>query len=305
VSSILKRAVSFEEVQAFASRQMIQLIPSRFKFLNVHMGPRPGLSHGLLGTPGSGKSTLVKSVVTDTAKRMRTLCFLSEETVVEYQAKLNSLRCNMENMYFMQEKDLPLNSFKSLDAIVTFIREALLGAGIQAFFWDNLTTSKIYESLDPKMQGYFFSKVQRLCNENDILFFYVAHTKQGISDNHPKFIEGEDMRGSSYPFNQSEYFYIYQRFLIGTKVYGFIHVRKHRFHEVEHKFYLLDFNGGVYAGDVQLEFNKLNEFFRQRNYLGKKEKSDRRPASPRREGSGRDGDRDNVPLLYPGTDPFC
>lgn len=302
--SLMRRGASPQEVANFQAQQQIQIIHSRFAFMNVHLGPRPGLTHGLLGTPGSGKSTLAKSVVTDTAKTLRCLCFLSEETVVEYQAKLNTLKCNMENMYFIQEKDLKLKGFRSLDQIVLHLTEELLGAGIQAFFWDNLTTSKIYESLKPDMQGYFFSKMQQACNENGILFFYVAHTKQGISDNHKQFIEGEDMRGSSYAFNQSEYFYIYQRFLIGTKVYGFINVRKHRFHEVENKYYLLDFQGGIYVGDVQLEFAKLNEFFRQRNYLGKKEPTNRRKADNGSQRYERDGDKDHVPLLYQHPDTF-
>ena len=267
--SLIKRGVNEKQIEEFQKALLVQYAESRFNFLNCHYGLRPGLAHGILGTPGSGKSTMVKSIVSDTAEKLKCLVYLTEETVTEYQAKLKTLKCRMENVFFIMERDIRIDSFKSLDSILMYLFEEILAQGIQAFFWDNFTTSKIYESLKPNIQGYFFTKIQVFCEEHGISFFYVAHTKQGISDNHRQQIEGEDMRGSAYPFTQSPYFYIFQRFIVGTKVYAYIHVRKHRFHELEQKHYLLDFKDGIYVRDAQLEFSKLNDYFKQRNYLGK------------------------------------
>ena len=275
--SLVKRSASKSEVKKFKEEVAKQYAESRFKFLNVHMGLRPGMAHGLLGTPGSGKSTLVKSLMSDTAEKMKVLAYLSEETIVQYQLKLEQLGCKMDNVLFIQEKDFKTIGFEgSLDKLLLYLFEEIAAAGVGAFFFDNLTTSKIYEALKPAQQGYFFTRIQTFCEENGIIFVYVAHTKQGISDNHRSFIEGEDMRGSAYPFTQSPYFYIFQRFSIGTKVYAFVRVRKRRFHEIEQETYLLNFKEGVYVDDVPLEFEKLNNFFKQRNHLGKTEKTKRK-----------------------------
>lgn len=268
--SLIKRGESRNIIQDFQENLLIQKAESRFKFLNGHYGLRPGLAHGVLGTPGSGKSTLVKSILSDTAEAMKCLVYLTEEEIKEYQGKLSTLKCNMDNVVFIREKDIDTNRYQSLDSLLTYLFEEFLGAGIEALFWDNLTTSKIYEALKPNIQGYFFTRIQTFCSENNIIFVYVAHTKQGISDNHRQMIEGEDMRGTAYAFTQSPYFYIFQRFTIDTKVYAFVHVRKHRFHELEQKHFLLNFKDGIYHDDRQLEFSTLNEFFKQRNYLGKK-----------------------------------
>jgi ABC-type dipeptide/oligopeptide/nickel transport system ATPase component len=279
--SLIKKGASASEVKKFQDSTLSQYARSRFNFLNVHQGLRPGIAHGVLGTPGSGKSTLVKSIIADTAEKLKTLVWLSEETIVQYQGKLSLLKCKMDNVVFIEERDIKENAYPTLDSLIMFLTEEIAASGVKAFFWDNLTTSKIYESLKPNIQGKFFTAILNFCDENDIIFVYVAHTKQGISDNHRQLIEGEDMRGSAYPFTQSPYFYIFQRFTIGTKVYAFVHVRKHRFHdEVEQKFYLLNFKDGIYVDDRQLEFNKLNDFFKQRNHLGKKDKEPRRKPSP-------------------------
>lgn len=302
--SLIKKGVTSNVIKDFHAHLLIQKAHSRFKFLISHYGLRPGLAHGVLGTPGSGKSTLVKSMVADTAINMKCLIYLTEEEIREYQGKLDVLKCNMDNVVFLREKDIDTNNYPTLDTLLMYLFEEMLGAGIQALFWDNLTTSKIYEALKPNMQGYFFSKMQAFCSDNSIIFVYVAHTKQGISDNHRQMIEGEDMRGTAYAFTQSPYFYIFQRFTIDTKVYAFVHVRKHRFHELEHKHFLLNFKEGIYHDDRQLEFSALNEFFKQRNYLGKKGSENRREPSPRRERSRRDGDRDSVPRLLQDSDQF-
>lgn len=272
--SLVKKGVSKSVIEAFKEYNNTQSVMSRFNFLNCHKGIRKGLAHGLLGTPGSGKSTLARAILSDAAQVLKCLVYITEESIKQYQAKLDQYKCNMDNVVFIQEKDIDLSSHKSLDSIILLITETLLQEDVKLFLWDNLTTSKIYESLKPNMQGYMFTKIQNFCDDNGIYFIYVAHTKQGISDNHRQMIEGEDMRGSAYPFTQSPYFWIFQRFTIDTKVYAFIHVRKHRFHEIEQKHYLLNFKDGIYYDDRFLEFSKLNEFFKLRNHLGKATKKD-------------------------------
>ena len=266
--SLIKRGVDASIIKKFQEGNSTQRIKSRFGFLNCHFGLRKGLPHGILGTPGSGKTSLLRSIIADTAEAAKTLLYLTEESRVQYQAKLAPLKPNMDNLFFISEKDFKTDSFHSLDELLNYLFENLLQYDIEVFIWDNLTTSKIYESLKPDKQGYLFKKIQDFCDDNGIYFLYVAHTKQGISDSHGKLIEGEDTRGSAYPFNMSPYFYILQRFTIGTTVYAFVHVRKHRFHDITQKFYLLNFKDGIYYDDRVLEFSNLNTFFKQRNYLG-------------------------------------
>lgn len=265
----IKKFRSAEEVAKYREENERQLFNSRFSFLNEHKGLRKPYSHGLIGTSGSGKSAVVKAIIADTAETTKVFCYLTEETVIEYQLDLEELGARMDNIVFLEERDIEFKNYANKRSIIDSMFEKIVENNCEVLFFDNLTTSKLYEPLKPHLQGELFQHIQNKCLVSDVGFFYVGHTKQGISDNHRALIDGEDMRGSSYPFMLSQYFYILQRFITKEGKYPFIHLRKHRGHKIENSYFLLNYKEGLYYDDRKTDFSIINQYYKERNYLGK------------------------------------
>lgn len=266
----IKNSAPDSEIQMMKAKNSKQFFPSRFKFINAHLGIRKGEAHGLLSISGAGKSTLLKVIIADVAESAKCLVYLTEESIPKFQMKLNDLRAKNKNISYIEESDIKKSDYKSTTQFLDKLFDSIIESGVDCFFWDNLSTSKFYSTLRPEHQMEFFLRVTKFCSLNDVAFFYVTHTAKGINEGYPKLIEGEDMRGSAHPFNLSSYFYIMQNFTINNKRFSFIRRRKSRFHEVENQFYLLNYKDGSYVADEVVEFDVLNEeYFKKRNHLGK------------------------------------
>ena len=105
---MLKNPASEMEMRLHEEANSRTLIKSRFDFLKGHNGLRPNTLHGLMAPTHSGKSTLIKSIIAETALQAKCLVWLSEETVKEYQSLLNKLdyEC-LKNIVFVEERELP------------------------------------------------------------------------------------------------------------------------------------------------------------------------------------------------------
>ena len=189
--------------------------PSRFDFLKEVNGIRPCSMMGLLGTPGSGKSTLLKSIIADTAEYAKVLVYLTEEEPKDYQILLNVLKTNLDNVVFLSEKKL-FHTGMTIEQMKLYFQESILASGARVVFFDNITTSAIYESLNVRGQGEMVSFFAQIAEKNDICIFYVAHTTKNATDNMGKLIEGEDVRGSNQLFQQSQYFFILQNISVNN-----------------------------------------------------------------------------------------
>lgn len=255
-----------EEIDSSIIFHTKEFYPSRFGFLKQVCGIRPNSLMGLLGTPGSGKSTLLKSIIADTAERTKVLIYLTEEEPKDYQILLNLLKTNLDNVVFLSEKKL-FHSGMTLEQMKLYFQEAVLSSGANVLFFDNITTSAIYESLNVRGQGEMVSFFNQLAEKNGICIFYVAHTKKEVTDNMGKLIEGEDVRGSNQLFQQSQYFFILQNVSINNDMFPILRIRKHRFHEVTKKFFLLGYRESVYQYDRDIDFEKIAEIFKDRNQL--------------------------------------
>jgi ABC-type thiamine transport system ATPase subunit len=254
------------EIDAAIIQHEKQHYPTRFNFLKEIRGIRPATMMGLLGTPGSGKSTLTKSIVADTAEYTKVLIYLTEEDPRDYQILLNVLNTKLENVVFLHEKNLFFQGM-TLEQQKMYFEEAVVASGANVIFFDNVTTSALYESLNVRGQGDMVHFFRSLCERKQLTMFYVAHTKKDVTDNQGSLIEGEDVRGSNQLFQQSQYFFILQNISVNNDMFPMLRIRKHRFHEVKKKFFLLGFESSAYRFDRAIDFEYIADIFKQRNQL--------------------------------------
>ena len=269
---MLKKSVTLEEIQRKLKENSEITYYSRFGHLQVMNGIRPSMIHGLLGTSGSGKSSILKTHIVDAARNNKVLIHLSEETILEFQVAMHKIPdaiSSMKNMMFLEEKNLDAWVTSCQDDFLGYFRELVIESGAKLVFIDNITSSLFYtDDVGPEGQSktaHFFSKMSK---DLDLAIFYVAHTSKRVVDNQSELITIEDIRGSAKMSIISENMFVLQKFTSGNKVYSILRVAKHRHHEVQNPFYLLKFEDGAYTGDLQIEFSLVNKIFRMRNKLG-------------------------------------
>lgn len=262
----LDKPATNEEINSIRLFHDRVIVPSRFEFMREICGLRPRCLMGLLGTAGSGKSTITKTLIADAAERTKVLIYLTEEDPKEYQVGLNKIKTNLDNIVFCSEKKIS-HAAKSFEEMKLFFGEIILSSGAKVVFLDNITTSSLYEPLSVRMQGEFVTYLANLAEKNDLCIFYVAHTRKEVTDNMGRLIEGEDARGSNQLFQQSQYFFILQNIAINNDLYPILRIRKHRFHEITKRFFLLGYKEGAYRFDRYIEFERIAEIFKERNQL--------------------------------------
>jgi predicted AAA+ superfamily ATPase len=103
----IKPPVSDFEIEMHSKLKDRTEFPSRYQFLKAHNGIRPNCLHGLMGSTGCGKSTLVKCIIAEAASGKRVLVWISEENVVDYQELINVLdKSVLSNILFVEEKEI-------------------------------------------------------------------------------------------------------------------------------------------------------------------------------------------------------
>lgn len=244
---------------------------SRYEFLKKHNGIRPNCLHGMIGTMGSGKSTLFKCVIAETASNSKVLVWLSEEKVVEYQPLLNYLdRSCVKNIAFVEEKQIPKEYKENHENFCEYFEQMVEESEAEVVFIDNITTSAFYNNkfgLNGQVDtaDYFIDFVKRKCS-----VFYVGHTSSEVTDNFGKVVSPEQIRGSKHLPILTEYMYIMQKFTTEEKQYNVLRVAKYRHHEEARGWYALKYEKKAYIGDSKVPFAVINRIFKMRDFFGKK-----------------------------------
>lgn len=271
---MLKKAPSLDVIAKNSQIHHLALWDSRFDFLKATNGIRPACLIGLMGTTGTGKSTLVKSVIADSCGDNPVMVWLSEEPISQYVAGIKKARqtVSFDNILFYHEDDIGEAVKENLDDLLFYFFEKITESGCRVVFMDNITTSCLYSShFGEKGQAKVINAFKKFCHNKKITIFYLIHTAKQITDNSGKLIQGEDVRGSNSSFMASDYFYILQRFEVGTKFFTFLRIVKHRYHEsITHKYFVLNYLDGHYYSDTKTDFGVINKAFLDRNYLGKR-----------------------------------
>ena len=268
---LIKKSAEDSVIEGLANKSDTLVHPSRFEFLKEIKGIRPGMLTGLIGTTGSGKSTLLKSVIADTIETERCLVWLSEESLEEYQVKINRSvkdKNKLRNLFFLEENTLQDWVKNSHETFVNEFENIVVRSECKVIFIDNITSSFLYsEDITIKEQGQTARFLQKLCKDLGIAIFYIAHTKKNINDTYSGLITKEDIRGSAKIAIVTEYLFILQKFSSGQKTYPIINIVKHRHHELSNPFFLVAFEDGIYKFDKTIPFELVRKIFNSRNVL--------------------------------------
>jgi len=270
---------SVPEVSALKREEQLSAVTfwgSRFNFLMAHNGLRPARVHWLLGTTGSGKTSLMSSIIADSAAEYPVLVILTEETVNRYAPNIlkASPKLNQENLKFISEREIPASARGDQKKLITWLETRIVEAGVRLVFWDNITTSSLFsQRFGNAGQEETVLRIRDLAESLEVAFFIAIHTEKKVTDNMGRLIMGEDVRGTQQSFIGADFFYILQRFEVGNVFYPFIRTVKHRGYEPKDKIHLLHFGNGIYIKDTASNFDKMNEVFCHRNVLGKQKKT--------------------------------
>ena len=259
---MLKNPVGDFEIEIHKKLKNHSEFPSRYAFLSAHNGIRPNCLHGLMGTTGCGKSTLIKCIIAEAASGKRVLVWLSEENVVEYQELISELdKSVLPNILFIEEKELPNEYKESQEDFFAYFEQMTEEAEADLVFIDNITTSCFYNQRfgfngQQRTAEFLINFVKRKC-----AVFYVAHTRSEVTDNYAKVATPEDMRGSKELPLVTEYMYIIQKFTTEDKQFNVLRVAKYRHHEGANGWYALKYEKRAYIGDSKVPFSVINRIF--------------------------------------------
>ena len=246
--------------------------PSKFKFLMTHNGFRPGEMHMLLSTAGSGKTTLMKSIMFDMSKDTKILYWLSDETSTTFKKHIakqgisNALIKNITIASELEREDCHNSSGtdieKQLEAEVLRVQPDLV-------IFDNITTSAAYADLKPDVQTAVVRRMKVFAAKHEIPFLLVAHTRGDINIYNQGLLCGNHIRGNKGIINFIEYLYIFQKLSIADNYFNFINIEKHRSQSIEGKFFALEYSvkQNAFAQDWPISFDVLKENYGQRNIL--------------------------------------
>lgn len=238
---------------------------TRFCFLNDHYGLRPGKIHCLLASAGKGKSTLCRSILIDCAKEIPCVLYATEESKsdLEEQFAINKVRQeDVDNIYLMHESlDLPKN-LKRVESWIDKIRKVVQETGAKVFFFDNITSSRLYNNYENQTE--MVLQLKALAEELEIAIFIVCHTKKGIKNN--EWFKEDDVKGSTQLSITAEFFYAYNMFIVSGRgesdaKHAFIRILKCRGYANTAFSYDLqfDFNTYSYLGDRRVRSRDLEK----------------------------------------------
>lgn len=248
-------------------------IKSNLNFLKQQRGFRKGLLHTLMAPKGSGKSTLVRSIIIDyliNNPGRRVFVYLSEESVLSLKASMDLYSGYLfegdgSRLYCISEQDQEENfSFESLQD--HFIK-AIDQEGCDLFIFDNITSSKFYEGRNHEAQSKFITGLKNSTAHCDVATLVIAHT--GKKANQEKLLSGDDVRGSNLITIVTEFLYLSQMVQVGNKKKHFLHIEKHRPCNVANTFFFLEYDEHemLYKKDRSVNFNEFRDWFKQRNRL--------------------------------------
>lgn len=247
---------------------------SKFSFVNDHRSLRKGKKHLFLGTTGTGKTTLVRSLIFQLAKGAKIFWYSSEESFDDMiymmtKADIPSDICS--NIEFRHESEAQSQMDKFNISVIEYLRKEITQTKCEIFVFDNLTTSKFYTGPYDGLVD-LFDKLSQMIKELDIPCLIIAHTATGVKDMQAQLFTGDDIKGPKIVANRCEYIYGYQLITYTNdesddeKKQGIVRILKARIGNVSNNVYKLHYNllENNYEHDEKIPFEEFKEFYDQR-----------------------------------------
>lgn len=271
--------LSNEEIQEQITKlENFELAETPFKFLNAHKGLRKQSIHLLVAHAGSGKTSLVRSMVRSLAAHHKVLLWASEENKnqieVRFSQKFKSfteIRSNISLITDKRIKELIGNNVKGEEMVKQVgqqIRWAIKENQAEVLIFDNITTSVFYDCMI-ETSTLFIAMLKELAEEMNIPVFIIAHveSRQKLS-----YFKADSIRGNKGLVNVADYTYCFYKFVqnsgFGIAVHPIIFVEKSRHHdEAVGRHYLLVYDQGVYTEDSEISFETVKRFYKESDRL--------------------------------------
>lgn len=275
VNTMYELSPDLEVVKKLNEKHKKLFFPSRFSFLRAINGIRPGCMHGLLAPTGMGKSTLIRSIISDTSENAKCGIILSEEKFEEYASGFvaQNEQVKWENVRMIRETQV-IDEYPSKEEQIKAIVSFALEADLKVLFWDNITTGTILgDSVHPSAMAKLIELLKHELFINDIALFFIAHTGKSVKTEQGHLFQGEDVRGSNQYYMKSDYFFNLQIKTKNDERISFVNITKNRFHQPRNKYYVLEFIVNKYTRDVAVAFSVIQELFEKENKNGNKSSS--------------------------------
>jgi len=240
-----KALMSNEEFKTTKLEKETTFFPSRFNFLKMQNGLRPGFMHILLGETGKGKSTLLRAMALDCCVDpfAKVLIWLTEEEEKDYKFELNHQAMNkglLERLEVCSE--LTMASVpKDIKGYVARIEQTLVELNCNALFFDNFTTSKTIQCADPRAEGVLAMELRELASRAGISLVILTHTRKGSQKVLSK-LGADDVRGNATIVNTAQFVYALQPLSDSSGRTDFLHVEKARGYPSHAKTYILTYD---------------------------------------------------------------
>ena len=241
-----------------------------YEFLAQHNGFRPCKMHMVLGLPGAGKSTLIRSIVIDFLRnnpKKNLYIWLSEETVSEFKTGMLShldLIGSSSNVFVTSEQGMDkVTSTIFFEWLVE--QSNLYGEGL--FLFDNVTTSEVYNDKKPIEQTAFLKDMKKCTQELGFSTLLVAHTGKSVNPN--MLIDSNDVRGSSSIANLCEFIYVLQMFISSGVKTQTLTLEKNRAYDTSCNRFILQYDRceRIYSVDVPLTIEYLRDLSKKRDRI--------------------------------------
>jgi hypothetical protein len=268
----IKRAMIEKEVNLF------DFIP--FNFINDHKGFKAGKTHVLMGETGKGKSTIVRALITATAKNCKTFLYATEESSEDWKVEFttnNVSKSIMQKIVFLHEDEiLDLGAIEPEEFVEILVKK-FIESQCGIMFFDNLTMSAFYDGHAPAKQAKIFRLLKSAFLKIKRPVVFIAHTNSQVNTSIGRMFEPYDIAGSKAPAKGAQFFYIIYRVNYYDSQTGkdgiavFIRVCKARGHKNQDKIYQLTYDAlqQKYTGDKLIDFESFKACYDMRHKLTK------------------------------------
>lgn len=246
------------------------VIKTDLQFLREHKGLRPGKMHLFLSSTGAGKSTLMRTIMTDYLlnNNGKILLWLSEETendfmtMASYSVKnFGLLRTNIKifsEVDASTEKLINSKKGKRHEILMELFCK-LKDRNYGLVIFDNISTSSLYTQ-DINLQSEIAHKLKTTIKDMACPLIVVSHTAK--NEHLKKYLFDDDsIRGSNTPSMIAEYSYFLNNIENNEKRVSILKIGKTRTHSPKNRLFSLEYDHDlkIYSALTAIKQEDLDE----------------------------------------------